>query len=62
MHVPADTECEVLYEGVWCRGRIAEWRRDQNGHWSAWVRYTDPAGGNRIDVLPSERVRPRKDA
>lgn len=59
-HFPADTDCEVLVdvgEGqTWCFGVISEWRRSDDGIWTAWVRYAAP-DGNRVDVFPSDRLR-----
>lgn len=57
MFVRVDTECEVLIDGAWYFGVIAEWRRDDEGAWSAYVRHSSP-DGNRIGTFPADQVRP----
>jgi hypothetical protein len=58
MHVvPSDTECEVRVDAAWWFGVIAEWRRDEAGAWSAYVRHGSP-DGNRIGLFSADRVRP----
>lgn len=55
--VPSDAECEVLLQdGAWYFGVVAEWRRNDQDTWSAYVRYSAP-DGNRIDTFPADRVR-----
>jgi hypothetical protein len=60
-HRHVDTECEVLVyvddEEVWFFGVIAEWRRHEDGSWTAWVRWAAPSG-NRIDIIRPDRLRP----
>jgi hypothetical protein len=58
-HRSVDTECEVLVDvadDVWRFGVIAEWRRHEDGQWTAWVRYDSPTG-NRVGIIRPDRLR-----
>jgi len=48
---------EVLIEGRWLSGELRMWVQDQNGDWTANVRYTDEAHFNFVTTVVAEQVR-----
>ena len=56
--VPADVEVEVLDDtDTWRFGILSEWRRDVDGGWHGWVRWSAAKSMNRVNTFPADRIR-----
>jgi len=51
-------EAEVLWDGRWCFGTLHEWRQDEEGRWTGWVRFSAAQGETRNGVFDQDHIRP----
>ncbi len=52
-----EPEVEVFWNGAWCFGLLAEWRRGDDGRWQGTVRFNVRPGENRIDTFDQDDIR-----
>lgn len=48
---------EVLIDGRWLPGELRMWAQDENGDWTANVKYTDEEHFNYITTVVADQVR-----
>lgn len=51
-------EVEVLWQGTWCFGLLAEWKRGVDGRWVGTVRFNVRPGENRMEAFDQDLIRP----
>lgn len=52
-----EPEVEVLWEGAWCFGLLAEWKQ-VDGRWIGWVRFSVKPGETRNASFDQDLIRP----
>lgn len=50
-------DVEVLWNGVWCYGLLAEWRK-VGDRWVGTVRFNVKPGENRMEAFDQDLIRP----